>query len=403
MDLSDFTLLDLSWLLPGPYGTMLLGDMGMEVIKIERPGEGDYARWIDPKVGDTGLSHVFHTVNRNKKSVAIDLSTNDGRAAFLELAAEADAVFEQFRPGVVDKLDVGYEDVREVNEDIVYCSLTGYGQTGPYSDRVGHDINYAAIAGLLDKTRSFDGSYPAQPGYPVGDMAGGMFAAFAICMGLLNRAAGNGGQYLDVAMTDVILSMATGQEWAATIEGEDPDEHHVPPEDLVHPAHNVYRTQDGEFVTIACVEEKFWERLLEELDRTDLRDYQFERGEDGEYATAELQEEFATRTRAEWEDLFSDEVPFAPVNRFEEIFDHPQVRARNMLRHEEIGAETVAQLGVPLQTSGVVDHRRRGAPELGEHTRPVLEEVLPAMEIDRLSRDGVIHTHQAGNGGTGDG
>jgi crotonobetainyl-CoA:carnitine CoA-transferase CaiB-like acyl-CoA transferase len=390
MDLSDYTILDLSWLLPGPYGTMLLGDLGMEVIKIERPGDGDYARWIEPKVGDTGLSHLFHTVNRNKKSVAIDLTRGAGQKAFLELAAEADAVFEQFRPGVVDRLGVGYDEVKAINEDIVYCSLTGYGQTGPYSGRVGHDINYAAIAGLLNKTRSRDGEYPAQPGYPLGDMGGGMFAAFAICLGLLNREMGNGGGYLDTAMTDVIFSMATGQEWAATAEGQIPDEHQVPPKDLAHPAHNVYRTSNDEYVTIACVEEKFWERFLERIDREDLLDYQFARGNAGEWATEELQAIFETKTRSEWEATLSDEVPFAPVNSFEEAFQHPQLQARDILQQVEIDGETVTQLGIPLRTDEELETHRSNAPRLGEHTRPVLSRVLPTGEIDVLSGEGVI-------------
>jgi crotonobetainyl-CoA:carnitine CoA-transferase CaiB-like acyl-CoA transferase len=402
MDLSDYTLLDLSWLLPGPYGSMLLGDMGMEVIKVERPGDGDCARWIEPKVGDTGLSHVFHTVNRNKKSVAIDLSQEEGQAAFLELAREADAILEQFRPGVVDRLGIGYDAVKEVNEDIVYCSLTGYGQTGPYSDRVGHEVNYAAIAGLLDKTRSLDGTYPAQSGYPVGDMAGGMFAAFSICLGLLSVQGGNGGEYLDVSMTDVILSMATGQEWVGTVEGEIADNHHRPPEDLVHPAHNIYRTIDGEFVSIACVEEKFWERLLDELDRQDLLEYQFAKGDEGKYATDELQNEFAKRTRAEWEATFNDEIPFAPVNRFEEVFDHPQIEAREMLKYVEIGEETVAQLTPPLRTSEPIDTHRTNAPRLGEHTRSVLEGFIEPAEIDRLESDGVVEIYESTTVGVDD-
>jgi crotonobetainyl-CoA:carnitine CoA-transferase CaiB-like acyl-CoA transferase len=274
----------------------------MEVVKIEQPGEGDYARWIPPEVGDTGFSHLFHTVNRGKKSVVVDLGSDEGRDAFLELATEADVVFEQFRPGVTDRLGVNYGDVTAVNEDIVYCSLSGYGQDGPYNDRVGHDINYAAIAGLLDKTSSRDSDMPAQPGYPAGDMGGGLVAAFAIITGLLERELGGGGQYLDVSMTDVILSMATGQEWVADrkLDGESiPDDLREPPVDLVHPNHAIYETADGKYVTVAAVEEKFWADLLDELNREDLLEYHYARGEEGEYATAELQAEFAKRTREE--------------------------------------------------------------------------------------------------------
>ena len=387
MDLSDYTVLDLSWLLPGPYGTMLLSDLGMEVVKIEQPGEGDYARWIPPEVGDTGFSHLFHTVNRGKKSVVVDLGSDEGRDAFLELATEADVVFEQFRPGVTDGLGVNYGDVTAVNEDIVYCSLSGYGQDGPYSDRVGHDINYAAIAGLLDKTSSRESDMPAQPGYPVGDMGGGLVAAFAIITGLLERELGGGGQYLDVSMTDVILSMATGQEWVADrkLDGESiPEDLREPPVDLVHPNHAIYETADGEYVTIAAVEEKFWSDLLDELDREDLLEYHYARGEEGEYATAELQAEFAKRTREEWEGALGDEIPFAPVNEFHEVLEHPQIRAREMVKKTSIEGKDITQLGIPMKSSNDIEETLEPGPRLGEHTRAVFERVLSREKVDRL-------------------
>jgi len=393
MDFSEYTVLDLSWLLPGPYGTMLLSDLGMEVIKVERPGEGDYSRWLPPEVGDTGLSHLFHTVNRGKKSVVVDLQTDEGVSAFLDLAADADVIFEQFRPGVVDRLGIGYDAVSEVNEDIVYASLSGYGQDGPYRNRVGHDINYAAIAGLLDKTKSKDSDMPAQPGYPIGDMGGGLLAAFAIISGLLERELGHGGQYLDVSMTDLILSLGTGQEWAADMElaGEEiPPEWREPPEDMIHPNHAIYETADGKYVTIAAVEEKFWDSLLEELGREDLRDYHYARGDRADYATEELQSEFATRTRAEWEEALGDEIPFAPVNEFHEVFEHPQVEAREMVKKTSIDGEEVTQLGFPMKSSTDIDERLEPGPDLGEHTTEVFERVLSSGEIERLRQADVI-------------
>jgi crotonobetainyl-CoA:carnitine CoA-transferase CaiB-like acyl-CoA transferase len=393
MDFSHYTVLDLSWLLPGPYGTMLLSDLGMEVIKIERPEQGDYSRWLPPEVGDSGLSHLFHTVNRGKKSVTIDLSEDEGIMAFHELAAEADAVFEQFRPGVVDRLGVCYEDIREVNEDIIYCSLSGYGQDGPYRNRVGHDINYAAIAGLLDKTKSRDGEFPAQPGYPVGDMGGGLVVALSIIIGLLQRELGGGGQYFDVSMTDVVLSLATSQEWLAEAEaaGEDvPTETLEPPAGMVHPCHNVFRTKDGKFVTFAAVEEKFWKSLLEELDREDLLEYQYAGGEDGKYATQELQAEFEKYTRGEWEERLSDEIPFAPVNEFGEVFDHPQVQAREMVQRKTVAGEEMTQLGFPVKSSEGIEESTEPGPALGEHTRDVLERALPSEEVNALLEDGVV-------------
>lgn len=393
LDLSEYTVLDLSWLLPGPFGTRHLSDLGMEIIKIEEPTNGDYARWLDPKVKDTGLSHLFHTVNRNKKSVAIDLSTDEGTAAFLELAANADVVFEQFRPGVVERLGVDYESIRSVNEDIVYCSLTGYGRNGPYSGRVNHDINWGAVAGLLDKTKSRDSDLPTQPGFPVGDMAGGMAAAFGIVIGLLNRELGNGGQYFDISMTDVIFSMGTGQEWEATYKNSDqeiPEEYMRTPVDLRHPCHAVYPTADGEYVTVAAVEEKFWNELLDSLDREDLREYQYARGERGHYAYSELASEFEKRTHEEWADRLSDEVPVAPVNRYHEAFKHEQIQARDMVKKVDIGDETITQTGFPMQTSSGVDGRQSRAPLLGEHSREVLSSVLSTDDIDWLIESDVV-------------
>lgn len=395
LDFSEYTVLDLSWLLPGPFGTRLLGDMGMDVIKIEEPETGDYARWLDPKVEETGLSRLFHTVNRNKKSIAIDLTTDEGAAAFLELAAEADVVFEQFRPGVVERLGVGYETVREVNDDIVYCSLTGYGQDGPFSQRVGHDINWAGIAGLLAKTKPRDSETPTQPGYPVGDMVGGMAAAFSIVTGLLHRELGNGSEYFDISMTDVIFSMSTGQEWEATYRDGDrdiPEEYMRAPVDLQHPCHAVYPTADGEYVTIAAIEEKFWQRLLDTLGREDLSEYQFARGERAEYAYSELEATFEERSREQWEELLSDEIPFAAVNNYQEAFTHEQIQARDMVEQITVGEETLAQVGFPLQTeSGVPGHMSR-APMLGEHSREVLGDVLDESELDRLVEDGIVAT-----------
>jgi hypothetical protein len=171
---------------------------GRRGVKIEEPSRGDYARWLEPEVEPTDSGALFHAVNRNKKSVTLDLKADAGREAFLDLAAEADVVYEQFRPGVVDRLGVGYDDVRVVNEEIVYCSLSGYGQDGPYSDRVGHDINYVGVAGLLRDTVSKDGEFPAVPAYQIGDKVGGMFCAFAIVPALLDREAGIGPHDLDV-------------------------------------------------------------------------------------------------------------------------------------------------------------------------------------------------------------
>ena len=390
MNLEEYTVLDLTWLLPGPYGTMLLADMGAEVIKIEEPTRGDYARWIEPEVEPTDSGALYHSVNRNKKSVTLDLKDEAGLEAFFELAAEADVVFEQFRPGVVDRLGIGYEDVREVNQEIVYCSLSGYGQDGPYSDRVGHDINYVGLSGLLGETVSKDGTFPAVPAYQIGDKAGGMFSAFMIVSALLDREAGNGGQYLDVSMTDVVTSFSTGQSWRAFMSEALPEEERSPAA-MEAPCYNVYRTKDGKHVSIAPREEKFWERLLEELGREDLLEYQFATGEEAEYAAEELQSEFEKRTREEWEEHLSEEAMFAPVNEFEETFEHPQLQARGMVDEMDVGGgETFSYVGFPAKSSKGIDDMRSPAPEFGEHTEEVLSRVLSEEELAALEADDVV-------------
>ena len=390
MNLDDYTVLDLTWLLPGPYGTMLLADMGAEVIKIEEPTRGDYARWIEPEVEPTDSGALFHSVNRNKKSVTLDLKDEAGREAFLELAAEADAIFEQFRPGVVDRLGIGYDDVRDVNEEIVYCSLSGYGQDGPYSDRVGHDINYVGLSGLMGESVSKDGTYPAVPAYQIADKAGGMFSAFMIVSALLDREAGNGGQYLDVSMTDVVTSFSTGQSWRAFMDEEIPESERSPAA-MEAPCYDVYRTKDGKHVTIAPREEKFWEQLLEELGRKDLLEYQFATGEDAEYARAELQSEFEKRTREEWEAYLSEETMFAPVNEFDEVFEHHPLRARAMVDEMDLDDdEAFSYVGFPAKSSDGIDDMRSPAPGFGEHTEAVLSRVLSEERLAELDDKDVV-------------
>ncbi|ARS91068.1 CaiB/BaiF CoA transferase family protein [Natrarchaeobaculum aegyptiacum] len=387
MDLSDYTVLDLSWLLPGPYGTMLLADLGADVIKVEDPNRGDYARWAPPTVKSTGTGALFHAVNRNKRSVTIDLKTDEGQAAFLELAEDADAIVEQFRPGVVSRLGVDYETVRDRNEEIVYCSLTGYGQDGPYSDRAGHDLNYLGLSGFLHRTRSRDGSIPAVPGFPIADMTGGLFTAFSVVAALASRELGGGGEYIDLSMTDVATALGTGLAWESLLETGDPGEDGA----FAGPSYGVYETADGKYVTVAALEEQFWEQLLAELDREDLREYHDATGEDAAYATAELAAEFASRTRSEWLEDLSPETTVAPVSEHGEVFDHPQLEARDLVGEVDLDdGERVPQVGFPAQFGEELDEFRSAAPGHGEHTREVLSSVLSDEELDRLEEDGVV-------------
>lgn len=373
MDLSGVRVLDLTRYLPGPYATQMLADCGAEVVKVEAP-EGDPARGMQPTTDRGDVSRLFDAVNRGKRSVVLDLKTDEGREALLRLAEDADAVFEGFRPGVVDRLGVGYEDVRERNPEVVYCSLSGFGQDGPWADRVGHDLNYVATAGLLDATRRDDGEAPRIPGIPIADVAGGLYAAFGVVSALLSRELGNaGGEHLDVSMTDAVASLSVTLA-ASALAGDDPRPGETPLTGR-DPWYDVYEAADGEYVTLAALEPHFWEAFCEAVDRPDLRDAHGTRDPAERSALrAELAELFAGRTREEWADALDDvDAAFAPVRTMAEAVEHPQLRSRGLVVDGE-GDGTAPPSRVGLPFADAADERAGPPPGLGEHTADVLRE-----------------------------
>ncbi|MFQ3294161.1 MAG: alpha-methylacyl-CoA racemase [Natrialbaceae archaeon] len=387
MRLDGLRVLDLSRLLPGPFATQLLADAGADVIKIEDTDRGDYARFISPYTDD-GVGTLFDAVNRGKRSVAVDLKTEPGREAFMRLVETADVVFEQFRPGVVDRLGIDYESVREHNSKVVYCSLSGFGQTGPHADRVGHDLNYVGMAGLLDLTRADEETDPQIPGYPIGDMAGGLFAAYSILGALLSRELGNtGGEYVDVAMTDVVasFSQAVAHE-ALTGDGPRPGE---TPLTGAAPWYGVYETADGRYVTIAAIEEKFWREFCEAVDREDLLDAHMTTDPAERAALREeLTDLFAEKTRDEWEaELGSVDAMVAPVWTLGETLSSEHATARDLIGRNS-GAPRV---GFPALASEPPAATDGPAPEHGEHTDTVLESVgFDAVDVKSLREGGVV-------------
>ena len=384
MNLEGVRILDCSRLLPGPYATQLLADAGADVIKVEDARLGDYARYTPPMTDD-GVGRMFDSINRGKRSVALDLKTEAGREAFYRLVETADVVFEQFRPGVAARLGIDYESVREHNEGIVYCSLTGFGQSGPDSQRVGHDLNYVATAGLLDLTREDDESPPQIPGYPIADMSGGLFSAYAIVGALLSRELGDGtGEYLDVSMTDVALTFSQPVVHEA-LDGESarPGETALTGE---LPWYDIYETADGRYVTLAALEPEFWETFCETVDRPDLVDeHGLGAGENLEDVRRELKELFASRTAAEWEDrLGEEETMFARVHRLDETIENPQIQARDIVVDPPEGRPRVAS---PVRHSDTDE----AVPGHGEHTEAVLEAVgLSESRIEELREAGAF-------------
>ncbi|MFC5973478.1 CaiB/BaiF CoA transferase family protein [Halomarina salina] len=388
MDLQSITVLDLSRLLPGPYATHLLAEMGADVVKVEAPNGGDYARYAEPTVdGDYGA--MFAAINQGKESITLDLKSDEGREAFLRLAAEADVVFEQFRPGVVDRLGIGYDDVEERNPDVIYCSLSGYGQSGPYSDRVGHDLNYAGFAGLLDMTRRDEEERPRITGYPVGDMAGGVFSALSIVGALLGRELGNtGGNYLDVSMTDAVLSFSQAVGSLANA-GEDPRPGETNLTGL-YPCYDIYETSNGRHLTLAALEPKFWENLCAAIDRPELVDkHQSDDPAVRRAVRDELREVFGSRSLAEWEaDLGEQEVMIGKVNTPREALDDPHLRNRGVV---DADGEGFPRIGYPAEVHHGLSGGGGQAPGLGEQTSDVLRRFgFEAAEIDALFDSGAV-------------
>ncbi len=373
MNLDGVRVLDLTQLLPGPYGTQLLSDMGAEIIKVEPP-TGDPARHIQGTEGWAGK--VFSAVNSDKRSIAIDLKSEAGREVLYELVRDVDVVFEQFRPGVTKRLGVDYDTLCEYREDIIYCSLTGYGQDGPYHNRAGHDLNYVGFSGLLDMTRpqrdtaDEDGGLPGPTpvGYPIADMTGGLMAITAILGALLERELSGGGQYLDVSMTDAVLSY--GQvELALADAGGDPRPGETPMSGAL-PWYDVYETADGRYVTLAALEPRFFQAFCEEIDRPDLVEYHLTQ-DDAERAALreELSSIFAERTRDEWEATLGSETMFGLVNTPTEALSDPHIQARDLLAETDAGHRRVA-FSLPADAVAEPGH----IPELGEHTTQVLQD-----------------------------
>lgn len=376
LPLAGIRVLDFSRLLPGPYLTQLFADLGAEVIKIETPRVGDYTRIAPPEMG---LGKMFDAINRGKKSVAVNYRNPQGKEILLKLAATADVVLEGFRPGVVNRWGMDYESVRKVKPDIVYCSLSGYGQEGPYRDRAGHDLDYLAIGGAL-ALNGRSGKAPVPYGLPVADLAGGMLAAIAILGALVGRGRNGGGMYLDMALLDGVLSWMAPLASAAFFSGIEVSAGSLP---LLGglPCFNIYETADGKHLALGIVEPRFWSDFCRVTGRSDLLGRQFDRSTGPEIAAI-----FQTLTREEWLSAFAGtDACVEPVNSFEEMLVHPQVQARGYVREQN--GEPVG-----LDTPFVFARRETDpAPALGQHTREVLSELgLESARIDELAGQGII-------------
>ena len=370
-------VLDLSRLLPGPFLTMVLADLGADVVKVEDPRIGDYMRQFPPHKAGVGSRYL--AINRNKRSLALDLKSEAGRDAFLAMVERADVVVESFRPGVMDRLGVGYEALRGRNPGIVMCSISGFGKDGPYKDRAGHDINYIGLAGVLG-LGGVPGGAPILPGVQIADLAGGaLWSATGILAALLGRARTGQGAHLDISMTEGSLALVA-TELGALDAGAPPTARGAGMLSGGSACYGVYETRDGRYLAVGALEPKFWaafnSAIGREFDATELI-----AGPDRQRAVRDqVQAILATRTRDEWVEHFADKDCLCePVLDLDEVVDHPLHRGRRMFFDVPSEDGPVKQVRTPLGEPA----RKQLAPRLGEHSREVLEEY--GLSADRIN------------------
>jgi len=385
--LNDVRIIDMSRLLPGPMATQLLADLGAEIIKIEEPVEGDTGRVLG--------KDMFARLNRNKKSLTLNLKSDEGRELFRKLLADADCLVESFRPGAMERLGFSYEEVKKINPALVYCSLSGYGQTGPYAKRAGHDIDFLALSGYFGVPSQVQDKI-ARPKVRLSDYAGAMYGALSLSVALASAKQSGVGQYIDVAILDAMTA------WSAPLlrvahdvcEG-DPDR--MP---FVMPDNDIFETKDDEHIAIGLFENKFWHVLVDMLkgEFPALADERFEntrkRNQHKQEVNDLLVSVFGSKTLAEWTELFDPtDLPWAPVYRDMRFFDDPHIQARDLMHTlpDSSGEGSTFQVRYPVKFSAGLDDLRAPPPNKGEHSDEVLNGLgLSEAQIAGLREQGII-------------
>lgn len=370
--LTGIRVIDLSFYLPGPYCSRILADMGAEVIKVERRLMGDPLRGVEPLRG--GIGSRFLALNRNKKSLSLNWRRPEGRQIVLDLVPTADVFLEGFRPGRAAQLGFGYGALRELRPDIVYCSLSGYGQTGALADRAGHDLNYAALAGLLDLLPA--GGPPAIPGVQFADLGGGLYAAIGILAALVRRGISGEGACLDVNMLEATVGLA-GPSATTILAGE---AEHESTSYLTGglPAYNLYRTKDGRWMSLAAIEPVFWADFCRAIGRQGWASKHLPEGDERNKMVQELKELFASRTQDEWIAVFTGhDVCCEPVLSLEEAMARPELRERGLIFSLEQGsAGRTTQVALPIDwMADQACQPDKPAPLLGQHTVEIMAEL----------------------------
>ncbi|MGM0590112.1 MAG: CaiB/BaiF CoA transferase family protein [Halobacteriota archaeon] len=385
--LEDITVLDLTTFVTGGFCSMMLANQGAEVIKIERPQVGDDNRHSGPPFVD-GESPYFWTINYGKKSVELDLKSEAGREALYQLVGEADVFLQNFRPGTAPRLGVDYERIREARDDIVYCAISAYGQTGPWSHRPGYDLLIQGMSGIMSVTGESDGP-PIRVGLPQTDLITAMWAAFGIVSAIRRRDQTGEGEYIDLGMLDAAIPWLTKQAGKvfAGVEAE-----RLGNRDPVLAPYQTFPTADGH-INLAGINPKLWTALCEAIDRPDLlEDERFQgnanRVTNLEALQEELVGELTKRTTDEWISVFDEAgVPVGAVLSVEEALNSPQVEARNVLTTTERDGTEIPTIEHPLNYEHAESGFERAPPLLGEHTREVLSAAgLSDEEIEAVER-----------------
>ena len=373
--LEGITVVDLSRLLPGPYGSMILADHGARVIAVE-----------DRRFLADGL--FFTPANRNKEHMSLNLKTEAGLEIFFRLAKKADVIMEGFRPGVVRRLGVDYEAVRAVNPRIVYCAVTGYGQSGAFRDRAGHDANYLSYAGVLDLVGEPDRP-PSIPGVQIADMVGGgMNAVIGILMALMAREKTGKGQYIDISMTDSMVALLPAARFFQALTGKVPERSRWM---LSHryACYNTYATADGRYVSIGAVENRFWKRLCEHFEVPEYAPLQYDESRRLEIIQR-MRQIFKAKTRAQWEtELEGLDVCFGSVRNVDEVFEDPFFREREMI--VDLDGSDDAVLGVPVKLGDTPGSVRTAPVEFGASTADILKELgYTDAQVAAFAETGVV-------------
>ncbi len=392
--LEGIKVLDLSHALAGPHCSTLLADFGADVYKLETPGFGDIARaWGSPLPGDE--SSYFTSLHRNKRGLSIDLKSEEGKALFFELAGKVDVILENFRVGALRRLGLGYEEVRKRNPGIVYCSISGFGQDGPYTDRAAMDLIVQAESGMISITGD-EGTHGARCGVSIADLTAGMYAALGIVMAMRVREKTGVGQHVDISMLEGQLSLLNVLIAGYMADGEMPE-----PLGTAYKAlapYQTFRTATRD-LAIAVGSQKLWDIFCPAIGRPELTRHphyatNIGRNQNREAMIATLQETFLTRSYEEWEKILVDAgVPVGAVNKIDQVVAHPQVRARGaIVEQEHPRAGKVPMMGVPFRLSETPGAIRSPSPSLGEHTAEVLRELLGLSDaqVGDLAARGIV-------------